>query len=233
MRMYAVYRKSEELSYLSHLDIQRTLQRAFRRADIPLAYSEGFNPHPQFSFAAAVPTGTASNCEWFEVRLTENILPEDFLKRVAGALTPGLSILSAREVPENAGKLTTLVRAAGYSVRLNVPCSQDEVIHALDELLSGEIVVVKKTKGGEKPADIRPMILSASVAGQSDNGDIILYLMGKLQTDGGLRVSHLTDVLLDRLHCSGSPVFIERTAMYFETGHDLPVMPGETDVTNE
>lgn len=233
MRMYAVYRKSEDLSYLSHLDIQRTLQHAFRRADIPLAYSEGFNPHPQFSFAAAVPTGTASECEWFEVRLTETVDPDDFVKRIADALTSGLSVIDAKEVPENAGKLTTFVRAAKYSVRLCIPCDAETVKTALNEILSGEIVVTKKTKGGDKPSDIRPMIISAEVIGVTETGDILMNLVGKLQTDGGLRVSHLTDVLLKKLKFAGAPVYIDRTDMYFEPGHDLPVMPGETDEVNE
>lgn len=235
MRMYAVYQKSEALSYLSHLDIQRTLQRAFRRAGVPLAYSEGFNPHPQFSFAAAVPTGTASECEWFEVKLTEEMTPETFISRVSAALPAGLQVTKAQNVPDNAGKLTTLVRAARYEVRMaiNGAVSLQTVSDTLSSLMQGEINVMKKTKGGDKMADIRPMIVSACVTGEDGRGDICLDVVGRLQTDGGLRVSHLTDSLLNRLDMGGCPVLINRKEMYFEKGLSLPEMPEETDGLHE
>ena len=70
MRMLAVYHKTESARYISHLDVQRTLQRAFRRAKLPLRFSEGFNPHPELSFASALATGTTSDAEWFDVELT-------------------------------------------------------------------------------------------------------------------------------------------------------------------
>ena len=66
MRMLAVYHKTESARYISHLDVQRTLQRAFRRAKLPLRFSEGFNPHPELSFASALATGTTSAAAWFD-----------------------------------------------------------------------------------------------------------------------------------------------------------------------
>ena len=74
--MLAVYHKGEAVRFVSHLDVQRTLHRAFRRAKAPLAYSAGFNPHPELSFASALPTGASSDCEWFEVELTEDMAPD-------------------------------------------------------------------------------------------------------------------------------------------------------------
>ena len=161
MRMFAVYQKSEALSFISHLDIQRTLQRAFRRARVPLAYSDGFNPHPQLSFAAAVPTGASSECEWFEVRLTEQVEPDAFLQHTNASLPAGLSLLRAFEAPERAGKLTVMVRAAEYRAALSAktPLSAEAVQEALDALLNGEILIQKRTKAGVKPVDIRPQIM--------------------------------------------------------------------------
>ena len=71
MRIIAAFEKTKELSYTSHLDVQRTLQRTFRRAALPLAYSKGFNPHPKLSFATALATGYTSAGEWFEVELDQ------------------------------------------------------------------------------------------------------------------------------------------------------------------
>lgn len=223
MRMFAVYQKSEALSFISHLDIQRTLQRAFRRARIPLAYSEGFNPHPQLSFAAAVPTGAASRAEWFEVRLTETVSPEDFILRTNAALPKGMSLINAFEAPADVGKLTVMVRAAEYRAALsaNTPLSTAAVEEALAALLENEIVIEKRTKGGIKPADIRPQIIEAVVEG-IEGKEIILRVLGKLQADGGLRVSHLTDALFDRLDVRGGVARICRTAMYFDSDGSLP-----------
>ena len=71
MRIIARFEKGEAVRFVSHLDIQRTFQRAFRRANIPLAYSQGFNPHPQLSFATALSLGYTSEAEWFDVKLAE------------------------------------------------------------------------------------------------------------------------------------------------------------------
>ncbi|MGN0784443.1 MAG: TIGR03936 family radical SAM-associated protein [Candidatus Aphodomorpha sp.] len=223
MRMFAVYQKHEALSFISHLDIQRTLQRAFRRARIPLAYSDGFNPHPQLSFAAAVPTGAASTCEWFEVRLSEPVAPEAFLARTNAAMPDGLQLLRAFEAPEQAGKLTVMVRAAEYRARLTAETalSAEAVQEALDALLAGEIIVNKRTKGGVKPVDIRPQIMQATVEGIEGN-EMILHVLGKLQADGGLRVELLTDALFDRLGAQGGVARICRMAMYFDSDGSLP-----------
>ena len=71
MRIIAALSKGGRGAVLSHLDIQRTLQRAMRRADIPLRYSKGFNPHPELHFATALSTGARGMWEWFDVELEE------------------------------------------------------------------------------------------------------------------------------------------------------------------
>ena len=216
MRMFAVYQKGEALAFISHLDVQRTLQRAFRRAELPLQYSQGFNPHPLLSFAAAVPTGETSACEWFEVRLDGTVAPEDFLRRVGDALPAGLAVSRALEAPERAGKLSVLVRAAAYRIRLTAgePIPAAAASEALEALLAGEILVNKRTKGGTRPVDIRPQIMQAS--------GVTLHVLGKLQADGGLRASFLTDALLERLAARDGMARICRTAMYFDADGLLP-----------
>lgn len=78
---------------MSHLDIQRTLQRAMRRADIPLRYSKGFNPHPELHFATALSTGARGMWEWFDVELEEPMDTEVFVQALNGQLPEGLSVM--------------------------------------------------------------------------------------------------------------------------------------------
>lgn len=226
MRIFAVYQKHEALSYISHLDVQRTLHRAFRRAQIPLAYSEGFNPHPLLSFAAALPTGASSECEWFEVRLSEPLDPAELVRRTNAAMPQGLLLTRAFEVPQQMGKLTAMVHAAEYRATLlaYTPLTVESVQETLKALLQGEILVQKRTKGGMKTVDIRPQIMQAAVEGIEGNV-IFLRVLGKLQSDGGLRVSFLTDALLDRLGAHGGTAHICRTAMYFDSDGFLPRLP--------
>ncbi len=225
MRMIAVYHKGEALKHISHLDIQRTLHRAFRRANLPLAYSQGFNPHPQLSFASALSTGVSSEAEWFEVQLSETVAPDAFMQQVNAVMPDGMRISDAFAAPENFGTLAAKTCAASYTAQImfDAPVSDESLREALSALLSGEIIVNKRTKSGIKPVDIRPQILDVFVTGIVGNM-VTLRVLGKLQADGGLRMELLLRALYDRLDAHGQ-ANICRTAMYFTGDGPLPRLP--------
>ena len=227
MKLIAAYQKGTEIAMISHLDIQRTLQRAFRRAGLPLLYSNGFNPHPQFSFATAAATGMSSEQEWFDVQLFEEIDPEEFVRRANEAMPKGMSVSQAFVAPENFGSLSAKLRAAGYRIDLafTEAVSEEKLQTTLDEMLTGEIIINKRTKGGIKPVDMRPYILRVSV-GQVEGDQTALLVLGKLQADGGLRVDAFIDALLERLDAHAS-YEIHRTHMYFAEDGLLPHLPAE------
>ena len=227
MKLIAAYQKGTEIAMISHLDIQRTLQRAFRRAGLPLLYSNGFNPHPQFSFATAAATGMSSEQEWFEVQLSEEVSPEEFVRRANEAMPKGMSVAQAFVAPENFGSLSAKLRAAGYRIDLafTEAVSEEKLQNTLAEMLAGEIIINKRTKGGIKPVDMRPYILRVSV-GQVEGDQAALLVLGKLQADGGLRVDAFIDALLERLDAHAS-YEIHRTHMYFAEDGLLPHLPAE------
>jgi radical SAM-linked protein len=227
MKLIAAYHKGREIALISHLDIQRTLQRAFRRAGLPLLYSNGYNPHPQMSFATAAATGMTSDCEWFEVQLSEQIEPEEFLRRANAVMPADLSLSGAFEAPENFGSLAAKLRAAEYLVSLTFwePVLKQKLDSALEEMLSGEIIINKRTKGGIRPADMRPYILRVSV-GPVEGEKAALLVLGKLQADGGLRVDAFIDALLERLDAHAA-YEIHRTNMFFAEDGLLPHLPAE------
>ena len=227
MRMIAVYHKGEPVRSISHLDVQRTLQRAFRRANVPLAYSMGFNPHPQLSFASALSTGTTSDAEWFDVQLARDMEPAAFLADVNAAMPEGMRLSDAFAAPDGFGSLSSKTCAAAYDVTLNFdrPVTGEELQQALDGLLAGEIIVNKRTKSGVRPVDIRPQIQKVSVTGIEGN-IATLQVQGRLQADGGLRVELLLGALYDRLDAHAA-ARIHRATMYFTSDGPLPRQPAD------
>ncbi|MGA1147381.1 MAG: TIGR03936 family radical SAM-associated protein, partial [Candidatus Nanopelagicales bacterium] len=89
------YARRGRLRFSSHRDFQRALERAIRRAGVPIAYSAGFSPHPKISYANSAPTGAASEAEYVEIGLTREQDPASVLHELDAALPPGLDIVDA------------------------------------------------------------------------------------------------------------------------------------------
>src|ERR1043165_1051656 len=89
------YAKRGPMRFTSHRDFARAFERALLRANVPIAYSQGFSPHPKISYASAAPTGAASEAEYLEIGLQAPIDPVDLRDRLDAALSPGLDVLDA------------------------------------------------------------------------------------------------------------------------------------------
>lgn len=200
MRIIATFTKLDQVRFVSHLDMQRLFQRAFRRAELPLAYSQGFNPHPLLSFATALSVGATSDGEYFDVILAEPIPTEEFISRVNAVLPAGVRITDAVDAGEFKASLTPLMQSADYSVRLRFEknITREALSSALDSLLGGEIIVDKKTKGGVKSVDIRPQLISARIAA-FEPAMAVLDVTGKLTAEGGLPLELFLRALYSKL----------------------------------
>ena len=229
MRIIARFEKGEAVRFVSHLDIQRTFQRAFRRANIPLAYSQGFNPHPQLSFATALSLGYTSEAEWFDVKLAEEMQPEAFRAAVNAVLPAGFFLAEAMEAPEGLPALTALMAASEYEIRLFLQdvAAEKSFEEAFEVLASQPIMVEKRTKGGIKTVDIRPMLLRYCFSQSADCG-LILTVLGVADAKGSLNI----DLLLGAL----TQVFplpfpfsyrVHRKAIYSASGLIMPPLPQE------
>ena len=227
MRIVAALHEKGRAAYLSHLDMQRTLQRALRRADMPLLYSQGFNPHPLMAFAGALSTGFESEREWFDVRLEGDIDPAQFEARLNAVLPEGMAVSHARIAPEDLSTLTGHLTAARYTlwVRSEREVTAAEVSSALDKLLqSEELMVQKRTKSGAMvPQNIRPQLYEARLTGRDDGEEasFTLDVLGELTAGGGLRTEAFVNVLLDFLGSTGS-FRCRREEMYFDGVPGLP-----------
>ena len=158
--MIARLEKGEEIQYISHLDYQRLYQRALRRADLPIAYSQGFNPHPNLAFAMALSLGYTSRGEYLDIAMAEEIGAEEFQAALNRVLPPGAMVLDACPVAERFPALTSLVERAQYLALPLEPLT--DIDKQIGRTLGQDsLVVEKKTKSGVKPTDIRPLIFRA------------------------------------------------------------------------
>lgn len=114
------FKRSTPLRFLSHLDQQRLFQRAFRRAEIPVEYSQGFNPHPRMSFALAMSVGLTSDGEYGEVIVSEDIDVDTFISRMNQVLPNGLEIIAAKICGAGIGSLSAALSKSVYQIRIKV-----------------------------------------------------------------------------------------------------------------
>ena len=162
MRMVAVFEKSERLRHIGHLDILRAMQRALRRAGLPVAYSNGFNPHILLYFASALQVGAVGCNELMEVTLRETVTPEAFLAAMNRALPPEMQLKRCFEA--EAGRPALMAQVLAQQVDIHLLCEQPQrLIGQVNALLSrGSIPSVRKSKKGDKEVDIRPLIYQLS-----------------------------------------------------------------------
>lgn len=151
---YLIYEKTSRAKYVSHLDFVRMFGRAIRRAKLPIAYSEGFNPHPLLTFALPLSVGYTSECEILELVFAEDVSPGEVMDRLNSVLPEGVRILEAHE-----GKS----RMKALDVALYVVYPQKTPDGIAQFLSNKEILIEKKTKSGIKETDIRPDIKDIKV----------------------------------------------------------------------
>lgn len=118
-RIRVWFRKGERLRYISHLDVLRAWERSLRRAELPLAYSQGFTPHPKLAFGSPLPMGFSSEAEVMDVTLDERVELDDFIARLSEQTTDDLRLTGAEEVPLNSPAPQAAMLWADY--RLSLP----------------------------------------------------------------------------------------------------------------
>jgi radical SAM-linked protein len=166
-RLRVRFAKRGRLRFTSHRDFQRAFERALRRAEIPIAYSQGYSPHPRVSYAGAAPTGVASEAEYLEIALTSWCDSSVVLARLDDALPPGLDIVEVVEAA--AGSLADRLTASKWEMR--VPeSSPGELSAAVKVFLEAESVeVVRPTKTGVKVVDSRSAVVRLAVIGEYEH----------------------------------------------------------------
>lgn len=189
MKLLLRLEKGEKVKYISHLDMQRLFQRALRRAKLPCAYSQGFNPHMLVSFACALPVGVCSKAEYAEVVLERFVPPTECMARLNEVLPDGVKILNACEPKDTDPTVGSVIALAEYSFMLK---DSGSVQDKLDSTLKKEeILIEKKTKKGFATVNVRNMIHSVK---QKDN---MLYATLSCSNSENLRADKFREILLE------------------------------------
>jgi len=167
-RLRIRYAKRGRLRFTSHRDFSRAFERAVVRARVPMAYSSGFNPHPRISYAGAAPTGAASEAEYLEIGLREEVDPTALLAALDEALPPGLDVLEVAVSP--GGSLADRLEGSIWrtTVRGVTPAAASAAVAAF--LAAEEVPVERMTKKGMRTFDCRAAVVGLSVA-PSPDGD--------------------------------------------------------------
>jgi radical SAM-linked protein len=137
-RLRIRFSREEEIKFISHLDIMRLWQRALHRADIPLAYTEGFSPHPRLSLAAPLAVGVTSQAELMDVFCSQWVSPHFFTDAVSQQLPSGIEIVQVFSVAPTMPSLQSQLSQAEYEVKLETDKDKAEVEKALASLLAVE-----------------------------------------------------------------------------------------------
>ncbi len=180
LRVRATFEKCGRAKYISHLDLNRCMLRTFRRSGLPIWYTEGFNPHPYYSFALALSLGFESSCEILDFNITDDDMSMDEIRDKLNAVMPeGMGIV---KVALQKQKITAIAKAE-YTFSL-VTDNTDGLFDAAQSLLAlPEILIEKKTKKGIKEVDIKPDMEILSCEKTSSSVDVRMYLPAGTQTN--------------------------------------------------
>ncbi len=166
MKVRIKFQKSGVMRFIGHLDMMRYFQKAIRRADIDIAYSEGFSPHQIMSFAAPLGVGITSDGEYLDIEVRSTRSSKESIDALNAVSADGVKVISYRKLDDHAKNAMSIVAAADYRVTFRegkAPANWQEKLIAFYE--QPAIRITKKTKKSEKELDLKPLIYNLSVEG--------------------------------------------------------------------
>mgnify|MGYP003577211435 CR=1 FL=1 len=205
MRIRITFVKQGPLRYTGHLDLHKLWERAARRAQLPLAYSQGFHPQPKMNMAAALPLGFSSRCEVMDIKLEHDIPLDDLPTRLNHTLPSGLQVVGVKQVDDREPALQTQVAASEYEVTLTEAVEHSDLKRKIDSVI--QLKTIPRERRG-KMYDLRPLIEELKL--QSD-GTIFMRLAAREGATGR------PEEVLDMLGIAFEGTRIERTRLIFQS----------------
>jgi radical SAM-linked protein len=211
-RLRIRFKRGEEIKFISHLDLIRVWQRAFRRAGVELAYTEGFNPHPRLSLAAPLALGVTGQAELMDVYTVNAVSSQVFSSVVSPELPEGLEIVQVLGIPLESAALQAQVRFAEYEVKAAAE-DPEKLKVDIEKMLAAETIPWQHQRDtGVKCYDLRKLIDNLwIIAQEQDTATIGMRL--RCDSEGAGRPEQVARALgLD------SPLSIDRTRLILQAG---------------
>ena len=211
-RVRITFGKGARLKYISHLDLARAWERILRRAGLPVAHSQGFNPRPRFHIASGLPVGVTGRAELLDLWLVEPLAPGEVLARLRAACPPGLEVAEVAEVDLKAPALQAQMRAADYLAVVRTAEPLASIRSRVEALLAATTLPHRRPHKGQWQAyDLRPLIQSITVA-PGGEGEQVLAMRLQASPERAGR----PDEVLDALGLSALPHTVERITLHFQ-----------------
>jgi radical SAM-linked protein len=217
MRIRITFVKQGPLRYTGHLDLHKLWERAARRAELPLAYSQGFHPQPKMNMAAALPLGFSSRCEVMDMKLEHDIPLNNLATRLNDTLPSGIQVVNVEQVEEGAPALQTQVQSAEYEVTLTGPIDRSELKRKIDSVIESK-TLPRERRG--KMYDLRPLIEEITVhsspaeSGDGEEAKAVRVFMRLAAREGA---TGRPEEVLDVLGIQFEETRIERTYLIFQS----------------
>ena len=205
MRIQIKFSKQGALRYTGHLDLHKLWERAARRAELPLAYSQGFHPQPKMSIAAALPLGFSSRCELLDMRLEQDIPLDGLANKLNGTMPDGIRVMDITQVDDRAPALQTQVVSAEYEVTSKETAFGTDLKRKIDSVMETEFIIRTRRK---KEYDLRPLIEALELVSEDK-------LFMKLAAREG--ATGRPEEVLDVLGIAFEDTRIERSRLNFQT----------------
>ncbi len=180
------YVKEGRLRYLAHLEVMRTVERIVRRAGLPYAVTQGFSPHMRAGFSSALPVGTGSTCEWFDLVLTDYIPADRALAALADAAPADLKPVEAGYIDMRSDALTAAITRVAYELAMQPTgaCTREELQASLDKVIrEGSLSYRRGAK--TKTLDIAGTLVSYTLS--EADGSWLLALDTRISNEGAMR----------------------------------------------
>lgn len=219
--------KKNYLKYISHLDLLRLFQRSFNRADIPINYSQGFNPHPKFSIANPLALGMESEEEYMDIEL-DYMPEEEFIEKMNMILPKDVQIIKAEYI-ENEESVAALIAWAFYEIKFNLfdNISKENLQDIFNTWLSqDEIMITKIKKKGkkttEKEQNIKSLICNVVIK-DINNNHVLLEVLLKSGSNGNLKPTDFMELFVrdNPIEIDMDSITIKRLALYAEKNNNI------------
>ena len=230
------FRKTRAGRFMSHLDLMHTWERVIRRSQLPLGFSQGFNPHPKMNFASALAVGTTSDAEYMDLDFTEELTLDQIKEALYPAIPPAFEVTDMKVVRGKVPSLMSIIQRATYTLRLEyvtevTQAELDDAVASFWNMEENIIYRYKKDSKDKKAVNIRPGVYTIDLRLEegTDNKHAVLDIVVQSGNDGNIRPEEVAYGLMN----AGMPlvqqvVRIHRTGLYALDGDGNMITPLQT-----